>query len=110
MEISDSAQLLAPKASGDEWFRFHTGAVSSNDLAVSESNGQWTVAFANTDAAMVFVADKPITVDVLELDDGATVHKRHACILIKSRETSSTLTLTTRLVLAEVIDLLSANE
>ncbi len=101
MEISDSAQLLAPKASGDEWFRFHTGAVSSNDLAVSESNGQWTVAFSNTDAVMGFTADKPIIVDVREFDNGATAHKRHACILIKSREASSTLTLTTSLVLAE---------
>jgi len=104
MEISDSAQLLAPKASGDEWFRFHTGAVSSNDLAVLESSGQWTVAFANTDAVMEFTADKPITVDVREFDDGATAHKRHACILIQCEEASSTLMLNTRLVLDSSIE------
>jgi sulfatase modifying factor 1 len=104
MEIVDSARLTAEKSAGDEWFRFHTGAVSSNDLTVvSLTNGQWEVFFAGAGAVFAFTSEQSILVDVEEQADGSSSQKKHACIRIKGAQSTSHLTLRTSLVLTNPV-------
>ncbi|MCX6128499.1 MAG: hypothetical protein NTX25_05465, partial [Proteobacteria bacterium] len=84
--INDVAALVAPRAINTEWFRFHTGAASVDDLIVTDAGNVWNVRFKNNAAIFKINGNKKIRVDLINCKDGSSDAKNHVCLLVKTTD------------------------
>ena len=93
MTINDDAVLFEPKNTGDEWFRWHTGATKLPDI--SGSGNTWQVAWNRNQ--LTLTANRPIRVEAIEWPS-ALLGKNYT-VVIKAGEAGANLQLTTEVTL-----------
>ena len=87
--VNDAAILLEQKKPGDEWFRWHIGAV--NAPVVTGSGNKWQASWGKNQIELV--ADKPIKVEITSWKNSLTTN--NFVLVIKAAESGDQLNIKT---------------